>query len=68
MLSLILKESIILFDNKYYSQIEELVMGSTQGPTLVNNFLCYCESNWLKDFPNDFKPFYNNNVNYICFF
>ena len=29
MLSLILKESIILFDNKYYSQIEELVMGST---------------------------------------
>ena len=37
MLSLILKESIILFDNKYCSQIEELVMCSP--------FLCYCESN-----------------------
>ena len=58
MLSLTLKESIILFDNKYYSQIEGVVMGSPLGPTLDDIFLCYIESNWLKDCPKDFKPVY----------
>ena len=33
MLSLTLKESIILFDNKYYSQIDGVVMGSPLGLT-----------------------------------
>ena len=51
MLSLTLKESIILFDNKYYSQIDGVAMGSPLGPTLANIFLCYHESNWLKDCP-----------------
>ena len=37
MLSLTLKESIILFDNKYYSHIDEAHLGST----LANIFLCY---------------------------
>ena len=45
---LTLKESIILFDNKNYSQIDGVVMGSPLGPTLANIFL-YNESNWLKD-------------------
>ena len=58
MLSLTLKESIILFDNKYYSQIDGVAMGSPLGPTLANIFLCYHESNWLKDCPKDFKPVY----------
>ena len=58
MLSLTLKESIILFDNKYYSQIDGVAMGSPLGPTLVNAFLCYHDSNWLKDCPKDFKPVY----------
>ena len=58
MLSLTLKESIILFDNKYYSQINGVAMGSPLGPTLANTFLCYHESNWLKDCPKDFKPVY----------
>ena len=49
MLSLTLKESIILLDNKYYSQIDGFAMGSPLGPTLANIFLCYYESNWLKD-------------------
>ena len=68
MLSLTLKESIILFDNKYYSQIGEVVMGSPEGPTLTNIFLCYHESNWLKDCLKDFKPVYNNDVDgFFCF-
>ena len=58
MLSLTLKESIILFDNKYYSQIDGVAMGSPLGPTFANIFLCYHESNWLKDCPKDFKPVY----------
>ena len=56
MLSLTLKESIIWFDNKYYSQIDGVAMGSPSGPTLANIFLCYHESNWLKDCPKNFKP------------
>ena len=58
MLSLTLKESIILFENNYYSQIDGVAMGSSLGPTLANIFLCYRESNWLKDCPKDFKPVY----------
>ena len=58
MLSVTLRESIILFDNKYYSQIDGIAMGSPSGPTLANIFLCYHESNWLKDCPKDFKLVY----------
>ena len=58
MLSLTLKQSIILFDNKYYNQIYGVAMGSPLGPTLANIFLCYHESNWQKDCSKDFKPVY----------
>ena len=58
MLSLTLEESIILFDNKYYSQINGVAMGSPLGPTLENIFLFYHESNSLKVCPKDFKPVY----------
>ena len=58
MLSLTLKESIILFDNKYYSQIDGVARSSPVGPTLANIVHCYHESNWLKDSPKDFKPVY----------
>ena len=58
MLSLTLKESIILLDNKYYSQIDEVVMCSPLGPALANIFLCHHKSNWLKDCLKDFKPVY----------
>ena len=66
LLSLTLKESIILFDNKYYSQIDGVAMGSPLGPTLANIFLCYHESNWFKDCPKNFKPiFYKRYVDDI---
>ena len=65
-ISLTLKESVILFDNKYYSQIDGVAMGSPLGPTLTNIFLCYHESNWLKDCPKNFKPiYYKRNVDDI---
>ena len=41
MLSLTTKENVILFDQKYYSQIDGVAMRSPLGPTLANIFLCY---------------------------
>ena len=41
MLLLTLKESIILFDNKYFSHMNGAAKGSFLGPELANVFLCY---------------------------
>ena len=66
MLWLTSKENIILFDQKYYSQIDEVAMGSPLGPTLANIFLCYHETTWLKNCPKSFKPVcYKRHVNDI---
>ena len=58
MLWLTTKENFILFDQKYYSQIDGVAMGSPLGPTLANIFLCYHETTWLKNCPKSFKPVY----------
>ena len=61
-LSLTTKENVlrfILFDQKYYSQIDGAAMGSPLGPTLDNIFLCYHETTWLKNCPKSFKPVYD---------
>ena len=44
MLSLTTKENVVLFDQKYYSQIDDVAIGSSLGPTLANIFLCYHET------------------------
>ena len=49
MLSLTTKENVILFDQKYYSQIDGVAMGSPLGPTVGNIFLCDHETTWLKN-------------------
>ena len=36
MLSLTTKENVTLFDQKYYSQIDGVAIGSPSGPTLAN--------------------------------
>ena len=59
MLSLTTKENVVLFDQKnQISQIYGVAMGSPLDPTLVNIFLCYDETTWLKDCPKSFKPVY----------
>ena len=58
MLSLTLKDSITLFDNKYYSQIDRVAMGSPLGPQTLAIFLYYHGNNWLKDCQKDFKAIY----------
>ena len=58
MLSLTTKENVILFDQKYYSQIDGVAMGFPLGPTLANIFLCYHETMRLKICLKSFKPMY----------
>ena len=58
MLSLSTKENFILFDQKFYSHIDGVAMGSPLGPTLANIFLCYHERTWLKNCTKSFKIVY----------
>ena len=58
MLSLTTKENVVLFDQKYYSQIDGVAMCSLLGPTLANIFLCHHETTWLKNYQRFFKPVY----------
>ena len=58
MLSHTTKESVILFDDRFYKQVDGVAMGSPLGPTLANAFLCYHENKWLNDCPLSFKPVY----------
>jgi hypothetical protein len=58
LLTLATTESFILFDNRYYQQLDGVAMGSPLGPTLANIFLSYSEAIWLKDCPASFKPTY----------
>ena len=58
LLELATKESLILFDNQYYKQIDGVAMGSPLGPTLANIFLCHYEEMWLDNCPKQFKPEY----------
>ena len=58
MLSFLLSMLFILFDQKYYSRIDGVAMGSPLGPTLAVIFLCYHETTWLKNCTKSFKPLY----------
>ena len=53
MLSLTTKENVILFGQKYYSQIDGVGMGSPLGPTWAHH-----EATWLKNCPKAFKLVY----------
>ena len=50
------KESIFIFGDQLFKQVDGVAMGSPVGPTLANLFLCYHESKWLSDCPDEFKP------------
>ena len=52
------KDALILFNGKYYEQIDGVAMGSPLGPTLANVFLCHWEEIWLEKCSEKFKPVY----------
>ena len=56
MLELAVKESMFVFNDKLYQQVDGVAMGSPLGPTLANTFLCFWENRWLDECPSEFKP------------
>ena len=60
------KSPCFVFNNVYYQQVDEVVMGSPLGPTLANLFLVNYESKCLKGCPVQFAPkYYRRYVDYI---
>ena len=49
-------ESVFIFNNTLYNQIDGVAMGSPLGPTYANTFMSFNEEKWLNDCPLDFKP------------
>ena len=56
MLTATMTESFILFDNKYYEQLNGVAMGSPLAPTFGNIFLCVHKILWLEKCPPEFRP------------
>ena len=55
-----------MFNNKFYTQIDGVTMGSPLGPALAKSFMCNFENKWLKDCPQGLKPvFYRRYVDDI---
>ena len=66
LLELATKQSFFIFNDKFYTQVDGVAMGSPLGPTLANSFLCYHEKKWLEQCPNEFRPvFYQRYVDDI---
>ena len=49
LLQLANKNSIYMFNQELYEQIDGVAMGSPCGPTLANLFLCHYENIWLNN-------------------
>ena len=61
------KYLFFMFSNKFYNQIDDVAMGSSQGPALTKVFICSFENNWLKDLSHCIKlVFYLRYVDDIC--
>ena len=58
LLEFAVKDNLILFNGKYYIQVDGVAMGSPLGPTLANIFLCHWEEIWLDKCPLQFRPLF----------
>ena len=56
MLSATTKESIIFIHMDFYTQVNDVAMGSPLGPSVANAFLWYHGTKWWNDYPKIFKP------------
>ena len=60
------KESLFMFNNKLYEEIDGVTMMSPLGPALANIFMCSFEKKLVKDCPYSLKPaFYRRYVDDI---
>ena len=67
LLEVSVKESVFIFGDQLYKQIDGVAMGSPLGPTLANVFLCFHEKMWLSECPEEFKPIKYNRYVDDCF-
>ena len=58
LLSLVTKESYVLFNNILYKQIYGVTMGSPLEPSIANAFLAHHEQNWVDSFLLEYRPLY----------
>ena len=56
LLELSVFNTMFAFNGKFYKQNDGLGMGLPLSPTMANIFLCFHETNWLKNCPKEFKP------------
>ena len=62
------KESIFMFNNKFYKQIDGVPMGSSLGPALTNIFMSSFKNKWLKDCSHGLNPVFYRHVDDIFVF
>lgn len=55
------------FENRLYTQIDDVAVGSPIGPSYDSTCLCYDEKNWLHNLPIEFKPFFYERYVYGTF-
>ena len=46
-------ESIFIYKDRIFNQIDGVSMGSPLGPSYANIFMCFNEVNWLEDCPDN---------------
>ena len=67
LLQLATEDTIFLFNNILYQQIDGMAMGSPLGPSFANAFLAYYESIWIDQCPKSFKPIFYRRYLDDCF-
>ena len=58
LLDLATRDSVFMFGDKMYNQIDGVGMGSCLGPVYADCFMGYHERQWLDNCPVQFKPLY----------
>lgn len=62
LLDLAVKESVLIFNNNLYKQVDGVAMGSPLGPTLGSVFLCYHEKTGLIAVQWNSSPLYTKDM------
>ena len=58
LLQFAVKDTLLLFNGKYYTQNDGIAMGSPLGHHFANIFLCHWEETWFKNCPKRFVPLF----------